>query len=257
MAMVTLYCDDSGTHAESPFAVAGCFVAPVLQWDHFTKDWQRANDAEGFGVFHMADFVAKKKQFAAPEWQDEDKRARTIKRLVNIVNTRRQVGFVTVVDKAGYDSEVSRAMREKFKLGNNHYSFAVRMSMAKVLKWRMKYKYTEPIQFVFDQLTKGKGEIDAIFEDALEEGDEQALVHGISRDAGWSFQNKAIVLPLQGADILAWEGLYYMKNSYVSGAKMRKSFKTLLDGPVQEGLHDGNSLRKWVAHVRERTGEHW
>lgn len=257
MAMFTLYCDDSGTHTESPFAVAGCFVAPVLQWEHFAKDWQAANDAEGFGVFHMADFVAKKKQFEVPEWQDDAKRDRTLKRLINIINT--QIGFFTAVEKAGYDAHVPQAMRDKYKLGNNHYSFAVRMSMAKVLKWRMKYDYKEPIEFVFDQMSKGKGEIDAIFEEALEEGDEKALVHGISRDAGWSFQSKAEVLPLQGSDILAWEALYDLRKVYLALCEKarRKSFQALIAGPIEGGFHDSGTLPNWVAHVRARTNATW
>src|SRR5215472_6047308 len=190
-AMFALYCDDSGTHQESPFAVAACFVADVVQWDHFVSDWGRANEVEQFGTFHMADFVAKKAQFAGPEWQDEEKRDRTLKRLITLIRIRRRMGFFAVVEKAGYDAEVPRAMRERYKLGNNHYSFAVRMCMAQVLKWRMGYGYQEPIQFVFDQMSKGKGEINAIFEEALKEGNEQALVHGISRDAGWSFESKS------------------------------------------------------------------
>ena len=132
--MLSLYCDDSGTHDASPFAVAACLVAPVIQWEHFVKDWEAADAAEEFGVFHMADFVARRKQFAQPKWLDQEKRERTLKRLINIITTRRKMSFYSVVEKAGYDAEVPRTMRKRYKLGNNHYSFAVRMCMAKVLK---------------------------------------------------------------------------------------------------------------------------
>lgn len=175
----------------------------------------------------------------------------------NFIETTDGLILVEDVEKAGYDAEVPQGMREQFKLGNNHYSFAVRMSMAKVLKWRMKYNHTEPIHFAFDQLTKGRGEIDAIFNEALKEGDSRALAHGISREAGWSFQSKARVLPLQGADILAWESLYYMRKVYLGNGKMRRSFQALLDGPVERGFHDGNTLRKLVAHVKARTNATW
>ncbi len=257
--MFTLYCDDSGTHSQSPIAVAACFVAPILQWEHFTKDWNAANAAEQFGVFHMADFVAHKEQFAFPEWQDEHKRARTIKRLISIMTTRRKQGFFSVVEKSAYDEEVPQALKEKRKLGNNHYTFAVRMCMAKVLKWRMKYGYKEAVEFVFDQMSKGKGEINAVFEEALKEGDEKALVHGISRDAGWSFQSKAKVLPLQGADILAWEALHYMQKYFLPDVKEepRKSYGALIEKAMDRGYHDRETLRKWVAHVKEKTGGLW
>jgi hypothetical protein len=257
--MFALYCDDSGTHQQSPFAVAACFVADVVQWEHFVKDWNEANEVEKFGTFHMAAFVAKQKQFALPEWQDEEKRDRTLKRLITIIKTRRRMGFFAVVEKSGYDAEVPPGMRERYKLGNSHYSFAVRMVMAQVLKWRRKYGYREPIQFVFDQMSKGKGEINAIFEKALNEGDEQALVHGISREAGWSFQSKSEVVPLQAADVLAWESLHDMRSVFLAGRgeARRKSFQALLEGPIYRGFHDAQTLRDWVRHVKERTNASW
>jgi hypothetical protein len=257
--MFTFYCDDSGTHSESPFAVAACFIAPILQWEHFERDWKTANDSEGFGVFHMADFVAKQAQFAAPEWLDETKRDRTLKRLINIINTRRQVGFYAVVEKAGYDAEVPQPMRGAHDLGNNHYSFAVRMCMAKVLKWRMRYGYKDPVKFVFDRMSKGAGEINAIFEQALKEGDEKALAHGISREVGWSFENKSKFIPLQAADILAWEALYHMRRVFLAHSQTarRKSFQALSERLTEGGYHDSDSMRKWVAHVRARTNATW
>ena len=253
--MFTFYCDDSGTHSQSEIAVAACFVAECIQWEHFVKDWNRANDAENFGVFHMTDFVAKKKQFASPEWQDDEKRDRTIKRLINIITTRRRMGFFTAVEKAGYDAEVPRDLRDRFKLGNTHYTFAVRMCLAKVLKWRMKYGYKEPVQFVFDQISKGTGDIGAVFEMALKEGDEQALVHGISRETGWSFQSKAVILPLQAADILAWEALRHMQKVYLPESKQspRKSYLALVERAMDKGYHDRETLRNWVAHLRSRS----
>jgi hypothetical protein len=257
--MFAFYCDDSGTHTESPFAVAACFIAPILQWEHFERDWKAANDSEGFGVFHMADFVAKQEQFASPEWLDEAKRDRTLKRLINIINTRRQVGFYAVVEKAGYDAEVPPQMRGAHDLGNNHYSFAVRMCMAKVLKWRMKYGCKEPIKFVFDRMSKGTGEINAIFEQALKEGDEKALAHGISRNVGWSFENKSKFIPLQAADILAWGALYHMRRVVSARCEKarRKSFQALTERLTEGGYHDSDSMRRWVAYVRARTSATW
>jgi hypothetical protein len=58
--MFTLYCDDSGTHAQSDVAIAGCYISTVEQWQEFRRNWDEINAREDFGVFHMADFVAKK-----------------------------------------------------------------------------------------------------------------------------------------------------------------------------------------------------
>jgi hypothetical protein len=66
MLMFCLYCDDSGTHPKSDIAIAGCYIATVDQWKELKRNWDETNAKENFGVFHMADFVAKKKQFALP-----------------------------------------------------------------------------------------------------------------------------------------------------------------------------------------------
>ena len=98
--MFTLYCDDSGTHPKSDVAVAACYVSTVDQWTEFTRNWDEANRRENFGVFHMADFVARQDQFAAPEWSDRKRRDRTIQALINIIKTRAQMAFAAVVAKS-------------------------------------------------------------------------------------------------------------------------------------------------------------
>jgi hypothetical protein len=188
--MLTLCCDDSGTHAESEIAVAACFISDDTQWEHFDGDWKAANADEHFGVFHMADFVARKEQFALSEWQDGQKRDRTIKRLITITNIRKKHGFFAAVEKSAYDAEVPKELRERYKIGNNHYTFAVRMCMGKIIKWRRRHNHDGPVQFVFDRMTKGSGEINAVFEFAIKEGEEKTLRENGIRRNGCFFKNK-------------------------------------------------------------------
>jgi hypothetical protein len=131
VAMFTVYCDDSGTHAKSDVAVAACYVSTVEQWTECKRNWDEANQREHFGVFHMADFVARQKQFKAPEWQDDAKRDRTIGALVNLIKTRVQHGFAALVEKSAYDDVVlNSSLRHKFQ--DNHYAFCVRICTAMV-----------------------------------------------------------------------------------------------------------------------------
>ena len=143
--MFTLYCDDSGTHPKSDVAVSACCISTVEQWTEFKRNWDEANQRENFGVFHMADFVAKQAQFSSPEWNDQAKRDRTIQALINLIKTRSQMGFSAVVVKSAYDEViVGGQLREKF--GDNHYAFAVRLCTAMINRWREKYKYGEPMR---------------------------------------------------------------------------------------------------------------
>jgi hypothetical protein len=253
MAMFTLYCDDSGTHAQSPIAVAACFIAPVLQWEHFVKDWNDANDAENFDVFHMADFVAHKEQFALPEWQDEQKRARTLQRLISIINIRRHYAIAAAVEKIALDKEMPQHFTEGYALGKNHYTFAMRMCLGKVLKWRKRHGHTEPIQYIFDEMSKGKGEINAVFERVLSEGAEQMQAFGVAK-GGWSFQSKSAVLPLQAADILAWESYNYMQKTYLPEIKqpMRKSFEVLTEKAFENAYHRRDTVKALVKDLEAK-----
>jgi hypothetical protein len=59
MSLFTAYFDDSGTHAQASVAVAACFISTLDKWNVLGKLWSEVNKKEQFGIFHMADFVAK------------------------------------------------------------------------------------------------------------------------------------------------------------------------------------------------------
>jgi hypothetical protein len=225
----------------------------VVQWERFEKDWNRARETEGFNVFHMSKFVSKNKPFDSPEWHDQTKRDRLLARLINIVRTRASFAFFSAVDKSAYDEVIPDKWKKDYILGENHYTFAVRMCLARVRRWREKYGHTGPVQFMFDRMTKGHGEIMKVFEQSLEEGEEQALTFGISKD-GYSFQDRAVILPLQAADILAWETLRHMQAVVLApeGEKkpIRRSFAEILKTPHGDGWHDRQTLTNLANYWR-------
>jgi hypothetical protein len=249
--MLTLYCDDSGTHAQSNIAVAACYISSPEQWTEFQRNWAEVNAREAFGVFHMADFVAKQQQFCPAEWADQAKRDRTIRKLINVIRTRAKIGFSVVVVKSEYDEViVNGKLRGKF--GDNHYAFAVRVITVMVDKWRQKQGHKEPVQYVFDRLSKGKGDIEAIFNILLNGGADALRRYGVFR-GGWSFEDKAKVVQLQAADIWAWENYRYMRDCIipsstagVAAKKPRKSYLELRRSPVQVKYHVKESLRELV-----------
>jgi len=251
MSMLTLYCDDSGTHAQSDIAVAACYISTAEQWAEFNRNWDEANARGNFGVFHMADFVARQQQFAAPAWTNQAKRDRTIQALINIIKTRARVGFSVVVVKSAYDEViVNGKLREK--LGENHYAFVVRICTALVDRWRQRHGYRGPVQYVFDRLSKGKGDINALFEKLLMGGEIALRQYGVYEGC-WSFQDKSQVLPLQAADIWAWENCRYMsecvipaKTPGVVAKKPRQSYLALRGSPVEVKYHIKESLEELV-----------
>ena len=258
MGMFTLYCDDSGTHKGSDIAVAGCYIATVEQWEHFKRNWQEVNEREHFGVFHMSDFVAKKKQFALPEWQDETKRNRTIRALISTIKTRAQIGFSAAVVKSSFDEVITQELRDRF--GSNHYALAIRLCVGLVDKWREKYDYREPIQYVFDRQTEGKGDIDEMFRIYVSGKGDALRRYGIYPDC-WSFQDKAQVVQLQAADIWAYENFRYMRDCFIPEdlTKLkqlpRRSYIALKESPVQVRYHVKRTLEELARRGREIIAE--
>jgi hypothetical protein len=88
----------------------------------------------------------------------------------------------------------------------------------------------------------------------LKEGAEKYLCENGIRRNGCSFQNKAEVLPLQAADILAWETLHYMRKVYLPPEKeaVRKSYGELIKVGMDPGYHNRKSLKTPVEEVKKR-----
>jgi hypothetical protein len=204
-------------------------------------------------VFHMADFVAKKKQFALPEWQDDAKRDRTIRALINIITTRMRLGIAAAVVKSAYDDAVPDDVR--LRLGKNHYTFAIRMCVAFIEKWRTRYGDREPMHYAFDLLSKGKGDIDDALKIAASGGSDPIRRYGIYED-GWSFHSKATVIQLQAPDIWAYENYRYAVDRFFPPEEkkksLRESYRTLRKGvPSEVRYMTRNNLIDLVRRIRE------
>lgn len=250
MAICSFYCDDSGTHAQSPVAVAACLISSLERWTEFQRAWCEANAAENFGVFHMADFENNYERFDGPEWRDQKKKERTLNRLIKAIQDNVEVGVGAAVVKSDYDKVVPPEIRERYALGDNHYTFAVRTCIGHVLKWRRENGHVEPMSYVFDRMSKGKGEIINIFDTAAEQGRGAELRDfGMHKDC-WSFADKAAIVQLQGADICAWETLRFLTNTFLRPKErkqqMRKSLAVLYKNPLYLHLHNEQTLTELI-----------
>ena len=250
MGSFTAYFDDSGTHAQSSVAVAAGFISTVEKWKELEKLWNEANERENFDIFHMADFVARTKQFK--EWNDA-KRDRVIRELIEIIKNNIYVSAMTAVVKADYDAEVTGDARRYF--GYTHFSFNVKSCLNFIRQWREKNHFTDPIHYVFAAGTKGNGEINSLFIDAVKQEvrADAYLKVGIKK-GGWTFASKEDVLQLQASDILAWETHKYMKDSVLNENKkeMRGSFRSIVDAPTMNRFFHKETLQDLVSEARRR-----
>lgn len=247
MALMTVYFDDSGTHKESEYAVAACFVSDVKRWLKLDNVWREVLSDAGIldDGFHMAEFVAREKPFVG--WS-ESKRKSVIVSLVDSINSNALGGFVSVVVKSDYDALVTGKLREK--LGRFHYTFAVQSCLAYLEVWRRQWYMDQPMDYEFDTVNEGKHEIIDLFDDIGKR--KIATSFGIEPH-GYGFRSSKRVFPLQAADILAWEGNKHMRDSQMGGKVSRLSFKSMVDKIGISGrFFDSEHLTMMVTDLTKR-----
>ena len=167
----------------------------------------------------MADFAARpeigKKPFC--DW-DKEKKGRVYNRLAGIINRNKRMGCGIVVPKDTFDKLVPplpERLRQTF--GVRHYPFAVKVVLGMIGDWRLGSGVTLPVKYFFDRMGKGKGEIISFWDD-IDSFQWKEDIFGMEED-GYSFENKAKFLPLQAADILAWQMNWHMQNVVYKGKR--------------------------------------
>lgn len=245
MSPFTIYFDDSGTHPESNTAVAACYVSTAEKWARLEREWHEIAAKEGFETFHMAEFAAGRGEF---EGWDDAKRRFVLGRLCSLINIRVRTGFIAGVRKPDYDEVVKKEFRKY--CGRYHYSFALRTCVTGVRGWRNEFEPSCTMQYVFDQMGKGKGEIIDVMNKAVQKSKEDASKDGILALSGYSFEDKKSFLPLQAADILAWTSFQYTQYLAVKRPLSwiaREALDLVQRAPLKNSIFNRASLEDWAA----------
>jgi hypothetical protein len=250
--MFTAYFDDSGTDGNSDIAVAACYVSTKRGWDDFVTEWDRARWEERFDSFHMCDFVAPPGQRNEP-WCDWDNthKARVYTRLGKIINRNKRLGIAVAIPKVLWN-RVPDWIRGHY--GHQHYTFAVRMCMNAIRKWRQDSMITHPVRYVFDwemRTSAKRREIEKVFDLICRPQNlPTAQTLGVE-PGGYSFEHKEEFKPLQAADILAWQMRSYMRTIWPSGKEdvslCHPGFRLLReDQEMDLGFFTEENLEKFV-----------
>jgi Protein of unknown function (DUF3800) len=254
--MYEAYFDDSGTNAQSEIAIAACYVSTRRGWVDFVNEWDLARHQEGFDTFHMAEFVAPVEQGHQPwcGW-DKAKKDRVYKRLANIINENKRIGIGSAIPKAVYDALPERIRNYH---GSEHYTFAVRMCLMRIMEWRKKSLISLPIQYIFDWETPGTRKHKELSD--LMEGVHPNVKPELGLDGGgYSFQSRKNCKPLQAADILAWQMNRYMPKIYPNGEAeenidglIHPGFLILRqDQEMDLGFFTEFNMKAWVKKIEE------
>ena len=224
---LTAYFDESGkdrSHARV-FTLAG-YIATVGRWKKFQRLWQRMLNEEGLDHFHMTDLESFKKQFHPDKGWDKERQIRVIKRAHAIIKRHTLQDFDISLIWEHFDIAIQSYKRP---IPPPAYAVLVNAMISRTAEWAHKKGYTEPIEYVFENI-EGAGWV-------VEARRKILNSPSIRRDlliGDINFKNKRQFVQLQAADINAYETWKQMENRII-GDQSRETRKSIRNLKEREG----------------------
>lgn len=249
MPLLTFYADDSGTHQRSRTVVVAGYVGQVAAWQRFGKEWNEVLREFGVKQMHRADLEAFGGEYKRTKGWNEERRKKFLQRLYPIIkrHTKEPIGSSVVVE----DFELTIPETIKTQLGGA-YGWCAHHCIAAINVWCAGKNYNRPVQYVFEAGTAGHGQVDKMLRELYSNRSDRERF----RIRGWSFQDKNVV-PLQAADVLAYEGFKQMENQlHDRGMRPERiSFQHLVSTSDQHlQFWDRNRLLGWLEDHQRHVG---
>jgi hypothetical protein len=249
--MLGAYFDDSGSHDQSEVVVVAGVMGLESELQTLENLWRDHLDQPLDGLktplkeFHARDCFASEGEFTGWKRTETDYFRHQLRE--TIIRSRVSgYGFACV--RSEFDTEIQGEFRSIF---GDSEAFATTNCFVRALRWARNCTFDPEMTFVFDNKPQRNNETKALF-DAFQ-------MHEASRDLiGVSFLDSKKTLPLQAADLFAWEFYQYAKQILRKGmsAPDTEGMKHLAKGMY---YRDGQiarqaALKKIKAHWR-RGGE--
>ena len=193
---ITAYFDESGTHIGSKFVTVAGYLALSEKWLTFEAEWEQALKAFEIEMFHMSDFANQAPPF--DNWPEEKRRA-CLQTLLNIINRHAamSVGFTIPFDL--YDAILSD---EAKTFCGGPYGLAAQACFLDIAQSFDKHTDEDIwIAYILEQGSRGAGQVLKVFQENVRIPERKRDLRLLSL----GFEDKRQFLPLQAADILAYE----------------------------------------------------
>lgn len=251
--MLTAYFDDSGTSATDPVAVVAGYLATANMWEMFTGRWNALLGQYGIKQLRRTDLENFKGEF---EGWNPSRRTEFVKKAHAIIRRCTCVGFGLGIIKSDFEKVIPET--HPFR-SYGLYGWCAQGCLAGVKTWCDAKNLNEPIQYVFEAGTPGDDQfsqmLGILYRDPVRRKED--------RIGGWSFQSKDI-LPLQAADLVAYEFYKFLHNEIIDQGKraIRLSARDLFrsheieffrhfDNETFQAFVEGWKTREPPEHARE------
>jgi len=193
---LTAYFDESGTHEGSEAVALAGWLSTDERWRRFEAEWREALSDFGVDMFHMNKFANGAPPFKG--WPEKKRQAR-LARLLTIIN-RHALGSVGwVINKPLYDKVVAEKAQS---ICGSPYGLAAVACFTDVASAMRGMKIVDAwVAYVFEKGTEGQADILKMFNENMRDPARKEHFRLLSL----RFEDKRKYLPLQAADILAYE----------------------------------------------------
>jgi len=210
--MLSAYFDDSGTHDGSAVVVMGGLIGSEAQWSAFETRWRaRLQDpVEGMRPplrqFHMYDCQHSLDEFEGWTRTESDY---LVHQLQTIILEESLVGYAAAVARADWDDLITGVSRE---VSGDAEGFCIRNCLVRTLDWA-RDRTTEPeVAFIFDNRPHRQASNERVHRVFATVAELDTVPPSLAPIA---FVSAATHLPLQAADMFAWE-VYQQAKAFVT-----------------------------------------
>lgn len=219
--MLLAYFDESGTHKDSKVLSFGGYISTTKKWRKFDKHWQAMLKAEGLSMMHWTDLESRHGHFKG--WPAKRK-LRVQKQAISIIGDNVLHGFSGAVVVDHYDEFFKTRPHLK---PSSPYVFTMVATLTLMKVWIKENSIKQPIHYFYESGAGHSAEMSEVMNATDEIGWDYYRMKSVK---SWSFADKKDFLPLQSADILAYETYKQLVNTLAGDVRrdLRKSAESLL-----------------------------
>ena len=250
--MLSAYLDDSGTHPTSDIVFVGGLAGTEWQLRSLEKAWRRLIEAPLDGTrpplkrFHMAHCQQSQGEFTGWTRTETDYFCH---QLQTIIIESGVIAYGMACSRKDWGELVTGDMRAIF---GDPEGMCIRNCFIRMIGWAQHYTFDPEMTFVFDSHPLASQRDAKVAFDAF-----QRWVD-IPHLVGVSFLSSYKILPLQAADMIAWEFYQYANDILVEGfiSAKRPQYRRMASNMVWHGqLATRQSIQKMVDYIRQHDPE--
>lgn len=207
MAMLTACFDASGSEMGRPCLVVAGFVATATDWTEFSRQWTARLARDALPYFRMSEFSGTYSRHY--DGWSETRRRDLLSDLIGLIQSFAYRKFGTCVVNQYLADGLSPDLKERFLL--NAYPLGGRKCAGEIREWILREFRSSSYELIFEDGDLHKGKLlDRLCADGFPA---PVFKPKITKD-----QSKPAFIPLQAADILAFEAYQAAKNIHEPSA---------------------------------------